>query len=120
MNTWIITAIVLATILITVLVMDTKQIRKLNGMVGSAEGETRHWKRKCAELRMEINILEERDAKQVAHLVLIRDEQIEQLERTMRELEAKHQKEMNLREKRIFQLEKAINDNWPNVVGERK
>ena len=113
MNNWIISAIVLGTMLITVLVMDTKQIRKLNGMVGSADAEARHWKRKCEELRMDISFLEERDAKQVAHLVFIRDEKIEHMERTMREMEAKHQKELNLREKRIYQLEKALNDNWP-------
>lgn len=116
MNYWIISTIALIAVLITVLALDSKHMNKLNSMADASDEEARAWMRKCEELRMEISIMEQRDAKQTAHLVLIRDEKIEQMERTMRELEGKYAKELALREKRIFQLEKTINDNWPKAV----
>lgn len=117
MNYWIISTIALVAVLITVLTLDSKHMHKLNSMADASDAETRAWMRRCEELRMEISIMEQRDAKQTAHLVLIRDETIEHLERTIRELKDKHSKEMAVREKRIFQLEKTINDNWPKAVG---
>jgi hypothetical protein len=110
MNYWIVSTIALVAVLITVLVLDSKHINKLNSMADASDDETRAWMRRCEELRMDIQILEERDAKQIAHLVLIRDEEIEHLKRTISEMETKHRRELDLREKRIYTLEKKASD----------
>lgn len=118
MNYWIVTTIALVAVIITVLMLDSKHISKLNSMADASDEETRAWMRRCEELRMDIQILEERGAKQVAHLVLIRDEEIEHLKRTISEMEIKHRRELDLREKRIYTLEKKASDH--HVMKEAK
>lgn len=120
MNYWIVSTIALVAVLITVLVMDSKAMHKLNSMADASDEELRHWMRRCEELRMDISVMEERDAKQIAHLVLIRDEEIEHLKRTMQEMETKHRRELDLREKRIYTLEKMSADQRIAKGGEKK
>lgn len=120
MNYWIITTVAATAILITSLVMDNRMIRKLTEAVNAQRDDVKHWKRKCEELRMDISFMEERDAKQIAHLVLIRDEEIEHLKRTMQEMETKHRRELDLREKRIYTLEKMSADQRVAKAGEKK
>ena len=120
MNYWIITTAVATAMLITSLILDNRMIRKLTESAATYRDDVKHWKRKCEELRMDISFMEERDAKQVAHLVLIRDEEIEHLKRTMQEMETKHRRELDLREKRIFTLEKMSADQRIAKGGEKK
>ena len=120
MNYWIITTVAATAMLITSLILDNRMIRKLTESVNAYRDDVKHWKRKCEELRMDISFLEERDAKQIAHLVLIRDEEIEHLKRTMSEMETKHRRELDLREKRIYTLEKKADDKRIEKAGEQR
>lgn len=110
MNYWIITTVAATAMLITSLILDNRMIRKLTDSSNAYRDDVKHWKRKCEELRMDISFLEERGAKQIAHLVLIRDEEIEHHKRTISEMETKHRRELDLREKRIYTLEKKASD----------
>jgi hypothetical protein len=110
MNAWTIYGIVMTALMALVILMDNRQIRKLNSMADASDGETRAWMRRYEEARMELRIVQERDAKMVSHRVLIRDEKIEQLERKIREMEASHAAELAMREKVIYSLEKGINE----------
>ncbi len=120
MNYWIISTIAISVVLVAVLILDSRMMNKMHGVVSAACSDARHWQRKCEELRLEISTREQRDARQVAHLVLIRDEEIENLKRTMADMKETHKKEMAVREKTIFRLEKTINDNWPKATGKGK
>lgn len=119
MNAWMIYGIVMTALAVLVILMDNMQIRKLNSMADASDSETRAWMRRYEEARMELRIVQERDAKMISHRVLIRDEKIEQLNSKIKEMEETHAAELAMREKVIYSLEKSINNNRPKAVTEK-
>ena len=120
MNYWIFSTIALITLLVFVLIWDSRMFHKLNSMADASDSETRAWMRECERLRIEIDTRDQRDARLVAHKVMIRDEEIDNLKRTMASMEAKHRKELDLREKRIYTLEKQTAVERTAKAGEKK
>lgn len=112
MNYWIISTIICAALIIVVLLLDSLTIRRLNRELTAECREKGSYKRMWETSCMEVKSLQEKDAKMVSHHVLIRDEQIEHMERTMKEMEARHQAEMAQCERTIRWLEKVAGQKW--------
>lgn len=120
MNIWTITTALAVALLIAVLYLDSIHHNKMIAKAANADQDARSWKMKYEEAKMELRILTQKDAKDVAHAVLIRDEQIDRLNSSMKDLKEQHAREMAIREQTVFRLEKMLHESWETSDGGKK
>jgi hypothetical protein len=110
MNAWTIYGIVMTALMALVILMDNRQIRKLNSMADAADAEIRAWMRQYEKAQMQINLMQQTDARKESKLVLIRDMKIEHLKRKIDDMQERHRAELIAKDNVIRSLENGITE----------